>query len=221
LRTQSLVVSKESVFAKPYWGYDDFGIFLVVLVLLTLMFRLCVRFHLLAASELVHPTTGLQSAVVAFVSLALYLVLKLRHQQPVLRPLGWVLPRPCHMFVALLGGVALATTVAIYLRARHQSTPTVPVLDFALLALIFGPVLEESLFRGCLLPLLAQTTGAVVAVILTAFCFALFHGPTDLPHWMSFTATGFAYGWMRATSRSTAAAALMHASYNLTLFLLS
>jgi membrane protease YdiL (CAAX protease family) len=209
------------VFPQPYWGYDDLGIFLLILVLLTPMFRLCVRFHLLAASDLAHPTTGLQFVVVAFVSLALYLVLRLRHQQPVVRPLGWVLPSRRYMFLALLGGVVLATAVAIYLSVRHESTPRVPVLDFLLLVLIFGPVLEESLFRGCLLPLLAQTTGAVAAVILTALCFALFHGPTDLPHWVSFTTTGLAYGWMRMASRSTIAAALMHATYNLILFLLA
>jgi membrane protease YdiL (CAAX protease family) len=68
------------------------------------------------------------------------------------------------------------------------------------------------------LPVLAQTTGTVPAVIITAVVFALFHGPTNLAHWVSFTATGIAYGWMRVASRSTTAAALMHAAYNLGLF---
>ena len=68
-----------------------------------------------------------------------------------------------------------------------------------------------------LLPLLAQTTGNVVAVILTALLFALLHQPTDLAHWVLFTATGAAYGWIRVASGSTMAAALMHATYNLDL----
>ena len=63
--------------------------------------------------------------------------------------------------------------------------------------------------------------GNGAAVIITAFLFALFHGPANLAHWMSFTATGVAYGWLRVASRSTMATALMHAIYNLTLFLLS
>ena len=44
-----------------------------------------------------------------------------------------------------------------------------------------------------------------LAVILTAFLFALFHQPADLAHWVSFTATGVAYGWIRVASRSTTA----------------
>jgi membrane protease YdiL (CAAX protease family) len=56
-------------------------------------------------------------------------------------------------------------------------------------------------------------------VILTAILFALFHQPTDLSHWVSFAATGVAYGWIRVASRSTAAAAVMHAMYNLAIFL--
>ena len=68
-------------------------------------------------------------------------------------------------------------------------------MELLLLALLLGPVLEESFFRGCLLPLLAQTTGKVVAVVLTAFLFALFHQPADLAHWVFLTATGLAYGW--------------------------
>jgi membrane protease YdiL (CAAX protease family) len=69
------------------------------------------------------------------------------------------------------------------------------------------------------LPVLAQTTGTIPAVIITAVVFAVFHGPANLAHWISFTATGIAYGWMRVASRSTTAPALMHAAYNFTLFL--
>ena len=58
------------------------------------------------------------------------------------------------------------------------------------------------------------------AVILTAFLFALFHQPTDLAHWVSFTATGVAYGWIRVVSRTTTAATLMHATYNAALYIL-
>ena len=68
------------------------------------------------------------------------------------------------------------------------------------------------------MPVLAQTAGNVPGVILTALLFALFHQPSNLAHWVSFTATGVAYGWIRVVSRSTMAASLMHATYNLVLF---
>ena len=45
------------------------------------------------------------------------------------------------------------------------------------------------------------------------------HKPPTPAQWVFFTMTGAAYGWMRAGSGSTTAAALMHAVYNVTLFL--
>jgi membrane protease YdiL (CAAX protease family) len=211
-------VGKDCV-CEPYWGYEDIGIFFVFLVLLTPALRLLVHLHLLLRSELTNPSIGLQFALVAFLSLTLYLVLKLRHQRPVLRPLGWVLPRTVYTVAALVLGIPFASGVALYLRLRNQNTPPIPLFELVALGLVFGPILEESFFRGCLLPLLAQTTGNGAAVIATALLFALFHGPADLAHWASFTATGVAYGWLRVASRSTTAPALMHAIYNLTLFL--
>jgi membrane protease YdiL (CAAX protease family) len=205
--------------AKPYWNYEDIGGFFLVLVLLGSVLRFLVRLRLLQRSELTEPSFGLQFAVVASLSLALYLVLKIRHHQPVLQPLGWVWPRPAHILVALIAGILMGSGVALYLRFRNQSAPPVPIAELLVLGFLLGPILEESLFRGCLLPLLAQTTGNGPAVILTALLFALFHQPPNLAHWVSFTATGIAYGWIRVASRSTAAAAVMHATYNLTVFL--
>ncbi len=205
--------------AKPYWSYEDIGVFFLILVLLGSVLRFLVRLRLLRRSQLTDPNFGLQVAVVASLSLALYLVLKIRHDQPVLEPLGWIWPSTAHIVVALLGGLSLASGVTFYLNFRSQSQPSLGFVELLVLGFVLGPMLEESLFRGCLLPLLAHTTGDVGAVILTALLFALFHQPADFAHWVSFTATGAAYGWIRVASRSTTAAALMHATYNLALFL--
>ena len=105
--------------------------------------------------------------------------------------------------------------------------PTIPALDFFFLGLFLGPVLEESVFRGCLLPVVhsyhfvCEDAEAVIAAFLvaTAVLFAAFHAPSDITHWMWFTTTGLAYGWLRLASQTTTAAALMHAVCNLTLFL--
>ena len=209
------------MFAERYWDYEDTGIFFLFVVLLTPALQLLVHVHLLRRSELTNPSTGLRLALVGFLSVTLYLVLRLRHHQPVLRPLGWVLPGPVYTLAALLLGISFASAVALYLRLRNQSVPPIPILELLSLGLVFGPILEESLFRGCLLPLLAQTTGNVAAVIITALLFALFHKPANLAHWVSFTGTGLAYGWLRLASRSTIPGVFMHASYNLSLFILS
>lgn len=204
---------------RPYWTYEDIGVFFLVVVFIGFTVRLLVRFHLLARSELSNPSVLLQSLLVASLSWALYLVLKLRHHRPVLHSLGWVWPPTVHMIVSLIAGVLLASGMAFYLRFCHRSTPRVGLLELLFLGVSLGPILEESFFRGCLLPLIAQTTGNALGVILTALLFALFHQPADLAHWVAFTATGVAYGWIRVASNSTIAAALMHASYNLALCL--
>ena len=94
-------------------------------------------------------------------------------------------------------------------------------IDFLFLGLFVGPILEESFFCGCLLPLLAETTGSICSVILTALLFALLHQPADLVHWLSFTATGVAYGWIRTASGSTFASSVSHATYNIVVILLA
>ena len=80
-----------------------------------------------------------------------------------------------------------------------------PLVEIVILGLVLGPILEESFFRGCLLPVLAHTVGKSFAVVLTALLFALFHGPANLAHWAWFAGTGVAYGWIRVTLRSTTA----------------
>jgi len=205
--------------AKPYWGYEDIGVFFLILVSLTSVLRLSARFDFLSQSDITNPAAGLQFAVVTFSTVALYLVLKIRHHQPVMRPLGWVWPRWPYTVASPLVGILLATGVTLYLGIRDHSAPPIPTIELLVLEAILGPILEESLFRGCILPVLAQTIGNVIAILITAFLFALLHGPASLAQWVWFTATGVAYGSIRVASGSTSAAALMHAAYNLTLIL--
>ena len=171
---------------KPYWNFEDIGLFFLVLVLASVVLRLFVRFHLLARSELNNPGVQLQSALIASLSTALYLVIKLRHHRPVLRPLGWIWPTPPYALVAPLAGMLLAFGVAFYVRVRNQSMAHPHIMELLLLAFLLGPILEESFFRGCLLPLLARATGNFLAVILTGLLFAC--PPAD-----RFGSLGFVY----------------------------
>ncbi len=49
-----------------------------------------------------------------------------------------------------------AAGVAAYLLLRGQTTPTMRLVDILILGLVLGPILEESFFRGRLLPIVAQ-----------------------------------------------------------------
>lgn len=203
---------------SPYWGYEDLGAFLLGLALLALALRALAQLHLVSKRQLCHPSDSFQVAIALFLTGTLYAVLKLRYGRPVLRPLGWVRPTTLHSLASLGTGVLLAISVLLYQHLESRSFEFNPSFQLLILSSLLAPILEESLFRGCLFPLIAKTGGNVTAVFLTAGAFALFHGPTDLAHWISFAATGVAYGWIRVVSGTTTAPALAHSLYNLILF---
>ena len=60
---------------EPYWSYEDIGVFFFVLVFLAAVVRLGVRMHFLRPSELLTPGLALQSFVIIFLSVSLYLIL--------------------------------------------------------------------------------------------------------------------------------------------------
>jgi membrane protease YdiL (CAAX protease family) len=87
-------------------------------------------------------------------------------------------------------------------------------------------MLEEMLFRGLFFLLVFELLSRLgvrkvaalnATVLLIAVGFAFSHaGRTGLSFYTTIL-TGIAFGWMRVQSESTAAAALMHAVYNLVL----
>lgn len=181
--------------------------------------RLAVRVHLLDSSQLLAPSATLETLITAFLATALYVVLKLHYRKAVVAPLGWLLPSRFYTAISILGGVAAALAITYLTRWRGHVMPAIAAKDFLVLGLFLGPILEESVFRGCLLPVLTRTLGNVISVLATSALFAAFHAPGDVTHWVWFTATGAAYGSLRLASQTTTAAAFMHATCNLTLFL--
>ena len=201
-----------------YWDYTDVCAFFFCVVILGTLLRLAVVFHLLSALSIQQPTILVQAVVSLCILLALYAILKFRHGGAVWRALGWTLPSYRWVLAVSLGGMLLAAGVTLVARSSGIPTVSLTAWKIAVLAATVGPALEESFFRGCLLPLVARTSGSPVAVISTALLFSFFHQPPTLLHCACFAVSGIAYGWVRVASRSTTAAALMHAAYNLTLF---
>jgi len=145
---------------------------------------------------------------------------------PWLRRLGWVSPRQGFWLYSVLAGLGSSAGVWSIARSCHESLGAVPPPHRVLLASASGPMLEEMLFRGLLFWLIFELLrrcrvsklAAISATILViAVGFAFSHaGRTGLSLYTTIL-TGIAFGWMRAQSESTAAAALMHAVYNLVL----
>jgi hypothetical protein len=86
--THWLAIRNARLEPQPFWGYEDIGAFLLLAVLLGLILRLLVHPQVLSRSAMDNPSIGLQSEVVTLLGAGLYFILRLRHRQPVLKPLG-------------------------------------------------------------------------------------------------------------------------------------
>jgi membrane protease YdiL (CAAX protease family) len=131
--------------------------------------------------------------------------------------------------VSALCGLAAGAAVVAIARLAKQPLGVERGWNKAMLAIVLGPVLEEVIFRGYLISLalrltkrLAHISASAVSVLSAAALFALAHlgtpGITVLQV-ACIATTGCLYGWIRVRWESTAAAALTHATYNLTLYL--
>ena len=200
-------------------SYADIGFFFVFVFFLAMMFRIGVHLHVLGQTRLDNPTLPFRITISLSLIGSLYAIIRLRHGRGVWKLLGWSWPGRIHLVAALLGGIGLGIVVDII---AHAATPTTQMIHFwnlILLDALLGPIIEESLFRGCLFPVIARTTGPIISIAATAVLFATLHPISTFVQWLCFVTTGTTFGWIRVKSGSTAASTLMHAIYNVTLFL--
>lgn len=200
-------------------SYPDVGFFFVFVFFLAMMLRIGVHLHVLRQSGLANPTLPFQITISLSLIGSLYAIIRLRHGRDAWKHLGWSWPARIHLVAALLGGIALGIGVDIIAHATTPSTHVIHLWTLILIDGLLGPVIEESFFRGCLLPVVARTTGPTIGIAATAALFATFHPVTTFAQWLCFLTTGTAFGWIRVKSGSTTASALMHSIYNATLFL--
>ena len=201
-------------------GYADMGLFFISVFFIAAVIRVAVHFHILDHATADRPPLLLQAAISLFLIASLYLIVRFRHGSTARALLGWTLPNRFYLYAALVSGIGLATAVDF---VAHVTTPTSRLIhlgDLLLLDVVLGPLVEESFFRGCVLPVLARTIGPKVAILGAAVLFASLHPIRTAVQWTCFAGTGIAYGWIRVKSGSTVPSALMHAAYNTALYVL-
>ena len=206
---------------EPYWGYEDVGLLFLMLAVFNLLSRVAVRIGWCLPQTLADPPLWLQALVPAALLVGLYAILRSRYRRTVWSALGWVTPHMSHATLAAATGFGLAAVLFAAERyGVHAVSPDRP-WQFWLMATTLGPIVEESVLRGFLLPLLSRTLGNCCAVLAVALLFAMLHGPGTPNQWCWFTLCGAAYGVLRLRSGTTSAPAIMHATYNLVLLSLS
>jgi membrane protease YdiL (CAAX protease family) len=171
--------------------------------------------------------------------LFLYLLVKSRDAADFWGALGWhpfrlVSPGLAAQLTTILryvlGGFALALTVGWLSRFFNQQT-NLPMEDLFRsrqnvlllmgLGILVAPVVEETIFRGCIYPVLARRMGVASSIILTGVLFGLAHAQQLWGGWGEISllvCVGIVLTFVRAKAGTVAASYLVHVSYNTILF---
>jgi len=217
---------------QPFWGYTDLLLFIGFCVPCLLIATLLVR----AAAYFLHTPKPamllLVQAVWYFLAFGSVAVLfRLRYEQPFWRALGWrsislssstgaVIAGPClALGLGILGNVLRTPEIDLPFQQMLGSTATTVLLG--IVVVILGPVCEELAFRGFLMPLLIRSLGAAGGIVATGVIFGGIHGyeyEWSWRHMLLISLVGCVFGWAKYKTQSTATAALMHSTFNLTQF---
>ncbi|HTQ58720.1 MAG TPA: CPBP family intramembrane glutamic endopeptidase [Candidatus Solibacter sp.] len=168
----------------------------------------------------------------AFIFLFLYVTLSVLRGLPFWRTLGWrSITRadggpPRSLWIYFLGGCMLSILV-FGATAKMQQPENVPIeelfrykntaLLFMAMAVLVAPLVEETVFRGYLYPLLAKYFGVATSVIVTGVLFGLMHGAQLGWTWGLVSVliiVGIIFTFARARTGSVFASFLLHLGYN-------
>jgi membrane protease YdiL (CAAX protease family) len=177
----------------------------------------------------------------ALLSLGLltYLMAQMRQrfEKPFWSTLGWrelntgKTPRVLAYLGLILGGFTLS--ILIQLASAGVGTKTKMPIEalfhdrrsaflLMLMGVLLAPLVEETIFRGYIYPVLARTFGVSTGVLATGVLFGLLHAPQLGGAWGQtalLMVVGIVFTFARAATRTVVASYLLHVSYNSFLFL--
>lgn len=168
----------------------------------------------------------------ALIFLFLYVTLSVLRGFPFWRTLGWrKIVRhgggpPRSPWLYFLAGCGLSIVVFV-VTAKVQPPEHVPIEElfrykntamlFMAMAVLIAPLVEETVFRGYLYPLLAKSFGVATSVIVTGVLFGLMHGAQLGWTWGLVSVlilVGVIFTFVRARTGSVFASFLLHLGYN-------
>jgi membrane protease YdiL (CAAX protease family) len=213
---------------EAFWSYRDLAFFVSFTFLSVIASTLLVA--ILHLHSQVARVMLLQMFLYAFVVGSLYAIFRISYGEPFWRALGVRYPDR-RAWLCAFAGPALAIVIGLLGLLIRAPQIQLPLQDFlrgplttaalGILVVLLGPFCEELVFRGFLMPLFARSLSAVPGILLAALLFGGMHGPEYQWSWrhvLLISLAGVAFGYARGFARSTTAAFLMHATFNLTQF---
>jgi len=165
----------------------------------------------------------------------LYAIVRMRTGEPFWPAVGWrrfrsmislsaIATRYAFLGAGLAVLVSLASNVVdngktLPIEGFFHNRQTVVLL--ILLGVLVAPLVEETIFRGCIYPVIAGSFGIPVGVIVTGVLFGLAHAPQLSGGWGQIAllmCVGIILTYIRARAGTVLASYFVHVAYNSCLF---
>jgi membrane protease YdiL (CAAX protease family) len=228
------------------WGWMELALFVIIgvigaVVVTRGMAELAVRLFGVPAKDVFGETMSTAKSIVVLLSQAvidagailyLYLMLHARTTAPFWPSIGWREMRPGTGKIRdsalhyLAVGAMLAVAIAFaggFLNSK-QTLPIeellkarVSILLFGVLGVLVAPLVEETIFRGFLYPVIARRLGIAAGVAITGTLFGLMHAAQLWGGWGQIALlilVGVVLTWVRARTGTVAASYFVHLGYN-------
>ncbi len=228
------------------WGWLEVALFVILGVIGSVvitwgMAQVAVRFFGVNSNEVFGETITTAKSVVVLLSQAildglailyLYLMLAARTAAPFWPSIGWREMRTGSGHIRdralqfLAGGAVLAIAVSftggflnskVTLPVEELLKARVSILLFGILGVLVAPLVEETIFRGFLYPVIARRLGVAAGVAITGTLFGLMHAAQLWGGWGQIALlilVGVALTWVRARTGTVAASYFVHLGYN-------
>jgi len=228
------------------WGWQEVALFVILLVIGSVvvtrgMAEVAVRLFGVDPNAMFGETMSTAKSIVVLLSQAvidagailyLYLMLKARTDAPFWQSIGWREMRPGagkirDSALYFLAGGALLAVVVSFAGGFFNSKETLPIEEllkarvsiflFGVLGVLVAPLVEETIFRGFLYPVIARRWGIAAGVAITGTLFGLMHAAQLWGGWGQIALlifVGVVLTWVRARSGTVAASYFVHLGYN-------
>jgi uncharacterized protein len=229
------------------WSWPDLIVFLLIAFLATIVIGLVVVGGFVAFGMKVAAIqqSGRDQALVSIVAQVLIDIalvaflaawIRVRYSEPFWQTIGWrrldtgIIPRPV-AFGGLFFFGALISFLVDLASDLHPPKGNLPIDSiyqdrlsaalFLLMAVLLAPVVEETIFRGFLYPVIAKSWGIGASVLITGALFGLLHGfqlGGALWQIALLVSVGIIFTWVRARAETVVASYCLHLGYNTFLF---
>ncbi|HXW54457.1 MAG TPA: type II CAAX endopeptidase family protein [Candidatus Cybelea sp.] len=229
------------------WGWVDlfvlvviwFGATVLSTVLIAILFASRgIAWHEIQRSPEAMGLFAVADQLVVWTVVLLYLAaqVKVRFDAPFWSTLGWhefsrAATRRAWVYVGLIAaGVVLSVLVqlASALVPAGGKLPIEAVMEnrqaalcLMLLSVLLAPIVEETVFRGYIYPVVGRSFGVSTGIVATGTVFGLLHAEQLWGGWFQIAllvAVGIIFTWVRAATRTVLASYLLHISYNSYIF---